>query len=211
MTVNSGKDWKRILGTLIGVAGNHYNIQWKVLDSLKNGIPQSRKRLYIIGFQRYCNPGLLIKPPYPSVRTSRHQVTRQLFHIIPACSHGVCAFASASSSNQEFQSWWTMALSLGQRTFPLAWMSRVCSIPYHQASIPELRRHLPPTSMRLVMCLWQRGKCVNVALRRRRTHALSTWTAATVAGMISSARASPNPGVLAIGLLLSGGVSSRKR
>ena len=90
LTVNSGKDWKRILGTLIGVAGNHYNIQWKVLDSLKNGIPQSRKRLYIIGFQRYCNPGLLIKPPYPSVRTSRHQVTRQLFHIIPACSHGVC-------------------------------------------------------------------------------------------------------------------------
>ena len=44
LTTNSGEDWKRILRMLIQVANKHYNVQWKVLDCKKNGIPQSRKR-----------------------------------------------------------------------------------------------------------------------------------------------------------------------
>ena len=53
MTVNKGQDWKRILEFFKEETG--YQLHWKVLNSANYGVPQIRKRVFIVGFRKPRN------------------------------------------------------------------------------------------------------------------------------------------------------------
>jgi DNA (cytosine-5)-methyltransferase 1 len=50
LSARKGKDWIEILKTLRTLEDDHgYNISWKIINTKDYGIPQNRKRLYIVG------------------------------------------------------------------------------------------------------------------------------------------------------------------
>lgn len=50
LSINHGQTFKEIIKSL--KKGNKYNVYWKVLNTSDYGIPQSRKRVFIIGIQK---------------------------------------------------------------------------------------------------------------------------------------------------------------
>lgn len=70
-TMNNGKYFDAICKELGSLADGGYDIQHEVLDTKKNGVPQSRRRIYIIGVRKDVNTGTFSFPepiPCPSIK-----------------------------------------------------------------------------------------------------------------------------------------------
>eukprot|EP00442_Polarella_glacialis_P036748 CAMPEP_0115067410 /NCGR_PEP_ID=MMETSP0227-20121206/11373_1 /TAXON_ID=89957 /ORGANISM="Polarella glacialis, Strain CCMP 1383" /LENGTH=380 /DNA_ID=CAMNT_0002453471 /DNA_START=59 /DNA_END=1201 /DNA_ORIENTATION=- len=51
---NEGKTLHKVMQSLEGIGDGAYSVQWKVLNTLDHGVPQSRPRIYLVGIRKDC-------------------------------------------------------------------------------------------------------------------------------------------------------------
>lgn len=70
LRINQGKSFEQVMDTLRHIGKGAYNLQHKLLDTKRHGVPQSRQRVYIVGIRKDRDTGSFEFPEDLATRPS---------------------------------------------------------------------------------------------------------------------------------------------
>lgn len=65
LTNDRGRTWATVMRTLNNIDDGAYHVEYKILDTQEHAVPQSRRRVYIIGILKTALPAKFLSFPWP--------------------------------------------------------------------------------------------------------------------------------------------------
>lgn len=157
LSIDGGETFKQMMRELERIKG--YVVQWKVLNTADHGIPQSRKRVFIVGLRKQDKQGLVWpevcqSPPVQSFVDEFEDGLDETLRIPPCRMMKLSNVAIPENACFVDLSYHTIIVSNSHKVCPtiMARGELVCIPKMRKATISEyLRLQGFPTSMRIVV------------------------------------------------------------